>query len=373
MRPCARRARPWLGGRGVGARHPERQIEHLERATLVLDGRERLPVRELRIGQRLGHGAIGRGRHTGRAKRDKTRVGRERPRPGLDAVHHVGPVLAARGVGGEARIGNPFGAADHAHQALERLLARDRDHDIAIGRLGRPEHRARRWLHRELRALQLDHRQGQHRFQHGDVDVLALPGHRALIERRRNRAETVGAGDDIGMVDAAIIGTAAAGLIGEMRHVVAGGRMDHRRVGRQLRRGTGLAVARDRAIDQLWIDRAQAVVVEPQPVHHAGAKVLDQDIGGRGEPAHRLLALLGLEIEHDAFLADVELAEYGAAPLAQRRPGAHRLAAAGLDLDDLGAHVGKHPRTMGTGDGGRKIQDPEAREGLCRRPLMLIC
>ena len=107
-------------------------------------------------------------------------------------------------------------------------------------------------------------------------------------------------------------------------------------------------------------------------MHHAGAEVLDQDVGGRGQPADRLLAVLGLEVEHDALLADIELAEHGAAALAQRRPGPHRLAAVGLDLDDLGAHVGEHARTVGTGDGGRKIQDPEAGKGLCRRPLMLI-
>ncbi|MGY2934251.1 hypothetical protein ACVWZ6_003853 [Bradyrhizobium sp. GM6.1] len=107
-------------------------------------------------------------------------------------------------------------------------------------------------------------------------------------------------------------------------------------------------------------------------MHHARAEVLDQDVGSRGQPADRLLAVLGLEVEHDALLADVELAEHGAAALAQRRPGPHRLAAVGLDLDDLGAHVGEHPRTMGTGDGGRKIQDPKAGEGLWRGPLMLI-
>ncbi|MGY4335998.1 hypothetical protein ACVWW3_000904 [Bradyrhizobium sp. LM2.9] len=107
-------------------------------------------------------------------------------------------------------------------------------------------------------------------------------------------------------------------------------------------------------------------------MHHAGTKVLDQDVGRRGQPAHRLLAVLGLEVQHNALLADIELAEHGAAALAQRRAGPHRLAAVGLDLDDLGAHVGEHPRTMGTGDGGRKIQDPEAGEGPCRRPLMLL-
>jgi hypothetical protein len=58
---------------------------------------------------------------------------------------------------------------------------------------------------------------------------------------------------------------------------------------------------------------------------------------------------------------------------AHRRARPHRLAAVGLDLDDLGAHVGEHSRTVGTGDGDRKIRDPQAGKVLCRRPLMLIC
>src|SRR4029078_3281788 len=104
---------------------------------------------------------------------------------------------------------------DPAHQSLKGLLARDSDHDIAAGRLGRTEHRAWRWLHRELRTLQLDYRQRQHRLQHGNVDVLAKTGGGALIERRRDRAESVGAGDDVGMVDAARIRTGGGRWGGE--------------------------------------------------------------------------------------------------------------------------------------------------------------
>ena len=46
--------------RHVGARHAERQVEHLEGAAAVLDLGQCTAVGNLRIAQRLGDGAIGR-------------------------------------------------------------------------------------------------------------------------------------------------------------------------------------------------------------------------------------------------------------------------------------------------------------------------
>ena len=291
-------------------------------------------------------------------------------RPGFDAIHQCRPVVAAVAIARKARIADPFGMADHAHQALKRFFARDRQHDIAIGGRDRAEHRPRGRRHRELRPLHLVERQGQHQFQHRHVDVLAFAGDRALVERGRDGAERIGAGEDVGMIDAAIIRPLAARLVGEMRHVVTGGGMDDGRIGRQLRRGAGLAVARDRAIDQFRVERAQRLMIELQAAHHAGAEILDQDVRGCDQAAHRLCALLRFEVEHEALLADIELAEGRGAAVAHRRAGPHRLALGGLDLDDLGAHVGQHPRAMWTCDGGRKIEHAQARIAPCQMILI---
>jgi len=58
------------------------------------------------------------------------------------------------------------------------------------------------------------------------------------------------------------------------------------------------------------------------------------------------------QVENDALLAVIELAEDGTETIADRRTGPHRLAFGRLDLDDLGAHVGQHPGAMRTGDRG---------------------
>ena len=106
----------------------------------------------------------------------------------------------------------------------------------------------------------------------------------------------------------------------------------------------GLAVAGDRAIDQLGIDRAHRLIAEPQPRHHAGAELLDQHIGA-GQQRHKLVAIgLVLEIEHEALLAAVEQREHRALAVEARLVMAHVLAARPLDLDHLGAGLRQQQR-----------------------------
>ena len=42
---------------------------------------------------------------------------------------------------------------------------------------------------------------------------------------------------------------------------------------------SGLAIAGDRTIDETGIDLSQRFITKPQPVHHAGTKLLYQNIG----------------------------------------------------------------------------------------------
>ena len=245
-------------------------------------------MRDLRIAQGLGNRAIGRRGNALLVQLGETSFGRDRPRPSLDAVHQVRPIVAAIRIVDKARVVHPFRTADHLHQALEGFFAGDRDHDKAVQRFDRTVHRPRGRLNLELRPLQFIQGEAQHQFQHRHVDMLAASGDGALVERRRNRAERVDAGQDVGMVDAAIIRPAAAGLIGEMRHVVTGCRVNDRGIGRQFGGGTGLAISGDRAIDQFRIERVQGRVIEPQAAHHAGSEIFDQNVSAREQPADEL-------------------------------------------------------------------------------------
>ena len=184
-----------------------------------------------------------------------------------------------------------------------------------------------------------------------------------MKKRRRDRAEGIGAGQHVGDVDAAVIRPPFLALIGDLRQVVARGSVDHRGIGRQSGGRPGLAVARDRTIDEVGLRGLQHGVVEPEAGHHAGAEILDHDIGGRDQAADDLDRLGPLQVEDDALLAGVELAEGGAGAVAQRRARPHHVALGGFELDHLGAEIGQQPRAMRPGDRRREIHDPQAVEG----------
>jgi hypothetical protein len=52
--------------------------------------------------------------------------------------------------------------------------------------------------------------------------------------------------------------------------------------------------------------------------------------------------------------------------------GSHGLALRGFDLDDLGAHVGKHPRAMRSGKRGRKVEHAQTIKSFCQITLIVV-
>jgi hypothetical protein len=116
----------------------------------------------------------------------------------------------------------------------------------------------------------------------------------------------------------------------------------------------------------------QRAIIQLQPSHHPGAEIFNQDVGFGDKPADDFDCVRRFQIENQAVLADIELAEGGREAVADRRAGPHRLAFGGFDLDHLCSHVGKHPRAMRAGDRGRKIQYAKALKAPCRIPLIVF-
>ena len=113
-------------------------------------------------------------------------------------------------------------------------------------------------------------------------------------------------------------------------------------------------------------------MVELQTSHHTGTKIFNENIGRRNEAANGFHALRRFQIEHTTVLADIELAERGAAVVAHGRTGSHRLAFSGFDLDDLRAHVGQHAGAMRPGNRGGEIEHPQAGKAPCQIPLIVF-
>ena len=94
----------------------------------------------------------------------------------------------------------------------------------------------------------------------------------------------------------------------EVVHVVAGA----------LGVGAVLAVAGDRAEDDRRVGLAHALVADPEPVEHAGAEAVEDDVVALDQAQQRLAPGLALEVEPDRALAAVERE-------VERRAGAQRL------------------------------------------------
>ena len=92
-------------------------------------------------------------------------------------------------------------------------------------------------------------------------------------------------------------------------------------VGRTLRVGSGLAEARDRAVDDVRADRADRVVAAAEPFRGAGAKVLHHDVTPGGEGKQGLEPVRVLDVQRDAALVPVDLSEAVALAVAERPHG----------------------------------------------------
>ena len=108
-------------------------------------------------------------------------------------------------------------------------------------------------------------------------------------------------------------------------------------------------------------------MAEPKPLHDAGTKILDDDVGCADQPSKGGTALGCFQVERDRTLAGV-LREEGGAHAAAIELGigaelARQVARAGhLDLDHLGAELRQLIATEWAGEHVGQIEHPRTRE-----------
>src|SRR3989442_3071704 len=103
------------------------------------------------------------------------------------------------------------------------------------------------------------------------------------------------------------------------------------------------AEALDRGRDDPRIDPTKVLVPEPEPLHRARTKVLDEDVGALDHPREKGAPFGRFEVERHALLVAVQQQEepgIEVGPL--RQCAAPRLAPWRLDLDDVGAEPRQH-------------------------------
>ena len=114
---------------------------------------------------------------------------------------------------------------------------------------------------------------------------------------------------------------------------------------RGLRERAFLAPTGHAAVDQLWIAREHDIRPEPEPLHHAGPKTLDQRVGVREQVEHLRDRSLVLQIELDDLAA-------------AHRHALHVLPGAdAVERHHLGAHVGQHHAGKRAGTDAGELDD----------------
>ena len=201
-----------------------------------------------------------------------------------------------------------------------------------------------------------------------EVDVLAAAGHVAVVERRHDGDRTVDAARVI-EVRPAPARRRLAGQPGEVRH--ARERLRARPVGAVGVIAAAVSEGGERDVDDVRLDLAQLLVAELPALHHPRGEVLDHDVRDGDQALQQLAAARIAEVEGDAELVDVLLAEPVAVVevrLDVLRTARVRVAIvvvdrAGrrpLDLDHLGAERAKDARAPGAGAHPAEIDDAYA-------------
>jgi hypothetical protein len=126
--------------------------------------------------------------------------------------------------------------------------------------------------------------------------------------------------------------------------------------------GPSAAEARDLAVDQTRVVLPEGLVSQPQELHGSLAVVLDDDVCVGKEAARDLLATCRLQVNDDAALVAVHHQEGSRFAADVGRQEAARIVTRRrlLELDHVGAHVGKHQTAARPGHDMRELDDPDA-------------
>src|SRR5262249_43930563 len=142
--------------------------------------------------------------------------------------------------------------------------------------------------------------------------------------------------------------------------------------------GAVLAIAGDGADDEPRIALPQGLVRQAQPGQHSRPEALQQHVGPIHEAEQRVATSWVLEVDGDAALVAVDRQERLANSALERRHAAGVVAQAWLlNLDDVGAKIGKHLGGVAAGEQTSEVQYAQALEwqgmgvGHWRAPFVL--
>ena len=286
--------------------------------------------------------------------------------------------LHAAGKAGEGGLGGPGRCAHLRHQRRPLGVAADGDGDPAVVAAAR-KHAVR--CGRRSRMLVALGFAGatvegvvhigwphhlHHRFLLREVDVLAFAAVAPMRERGEDgeAAEDAGKGVGIGVLDRDRGFTLVA-----HQAIQAGERGQAEAVGAHMLEWPVEPGGRHRKQDDVGLDRAQRFVADAQTLHHAGAEVLDHDVGLGNQPQRQRKAFGVLEVERHRTVAGPARMVGQAAIRAGnafgegRQVACHVDARARLDLEHFGTQKAQGLADHRSGPDPAEIDDANALQG----------
>ena len=204
------------------------------------------------------------------------------------------------------------------------------------------------------------------RIEQCHVEVLALAGALAVIERCLDTDGAIEPGEDIGEGHADLHGFRTGLAIGlaRDRHDAAHA-LDHEVIAGALCVRPGLAEAGQRAVDEARVDGFETFIIEAVFLEAADLEVLQHDVGLGGELAYQLLTFWLGHVDFHRPLAAVGREEIGGVALAAvgigdegRAPAARVVTfARPFHLDHLRAEIGEDLRGPWPGEHAAQVED----------------
>ncbi len=133
--------------------------------------------------------------------------------------------------------------------------------------------------------------------------------------------------------------------------------------------GTGGAHSGNGAVDQPFVQRPEAFIVDAQIFRYAGPIVFQQHVGFPAKLVEDLATPGSLKIQGDAFLAPVVRPK--SRRVSSQIPGAERVAAFRVfHLDHFGSHVCEQHGRIGSGDKIAQLQYSDSVQCTLHIPLL---
>jgi len=122
-------------------------------------------------------------------------------------------------------------------------------------------------------------------------------------------------------------------------------------------------------LSQIRVFLPEALITEPEPVHHPGSEIFHDHIGTQDQAPQRGPTLVAACVDHERAFVAVHHGESRTDTVARRNTSAHQIALSGFDLDHVRTLIAEDGRTDGAGIDRSEVDDPDAgqrpRESVC--------